>query len=125
MISLITPSAPRPIRAAAKMSGCSTREQCSCEPSAVIIVSARTWVARPPKSAPDPWVPVEIAPATLCRSMSPRFSSARPCSSKRDIEFCDRGASEDSNQPSVVVDVGQPAQPVKAEQQAVGGSNVG
>ena len=48
----------------------------------------------------------------------------QPCSSKRDIEFCNRGASEDSNQPSVVVDVGQPAQPVKAEQQAVRGSNV-
>ncbi len=28
--------------------------------------------------APVPWVPVEIAPEIVCRSMSPRFSIARP-----------------------------------------------
>ena len=39
---------------------------------------ATTWVERLPNFAPVPWVPVEIAPATVWRSMSPRFSIARP-----------------------------------------------
>ena len=39
------------------------------------------WAARPRKRAPVPWVPVEVAPAMVCRSMSPMFSSARPCGS--------------------------------------------
>ncbi|AQA25737.1 FAD-linked oxidoreductase domain protein [Rhodococcus sp. MTM3W5.2] len=56
----------------------SSAEQFITEPSASTICSARTWVARPPKRAPVPWVPVEIAPAMDCTSMSPRFVIARP-----------------------------------------------
>ena len=36
-----------------------------------------TWVASPPNRRPVPWVPVEIAPAMVCSSMSPRLVSAR------------------------------------------------
>ena len=40
-----------------------------------------TWVAMPPRPAPVPCVPVEIAPEIVCASMSPRFGMARPSES--------------------------------------------
>ena len=47
--------------------------------SAVTSRAPTTCVARPPSRAPVPCVPVEIAPAIVCRSMSPRLRIARPC----------------------------------------------
>jgi hypothetical protein len=35
-------------------------------------------VASPPSRAPVPCVPVDTAPDSVCRSMSPRFAIARP-----------------------------------------------
>jgi hypothetical protein len=37
-----------------------------------------------------PWVPVEIAPAAVCTSMSPRFSSANPCVASSPDSSCSR-----------------------------------
>ena len=47
-------------------------------PAAVTNVSPTTCVAMEPKRTPVPWVPVLMAPAMLCTSMSPRFSCASP-----------------------------------------------
>ena len=47
-------------------------------PSASTISSAVTWAAMPPRSRPVPWVPVWIAPATVCSWMSPMFARASP-----------------------------------------------
>ena len=77
----MTPSAPRPTRAAVKRSGCCSAEQDTTDPSASTSSSAATAVAMPPSLAPVPWVPVEIAPAIVCASMSPRFGIARPSAS--------------------------------------------
>jgi hypothetical protein len=78
--STITPSAPRLTRAAAKISGKADAEQRSTSPVPVTSVSPATNEDRQPSAAPVPWVPVEIAPPIVCRSMSPRFGMARPCS---------------------------------------------
>ena len=47
-------------------------------PSARTISSAVTCAAIPPRSRPVPWVPVWIAPATVCSWMSPMFARASP-----------------------------------------------
>src|SRR5829696_4629214 len=76
--AVTTPSAPSPMRAAENTSGRRFASQSSTAPSGVTNCRPRTWVARPPNRAPVPWVPVEKAPATVCRSMSPRFVSDQP-----------------------------------------------
>ena len=81
--SAITPSAPSPTRAARKTSGSRSGEQDSVEPSASTSVSSLTWQERLRSRAPVPCVAVEMAPAMVCASMSPRFSRARPCASSR------------------------------------------
>ncbi len=73
-----TPSAPTDTRAALNRSGFSSAEQETTDPSASTSSRPATWVAMPPRPAPVPWVPVEIAPETVCASMSPRFAIARP-----------------------------------------------
>jgi len=77
----ITPSAPRPTWAAANKSGRCCGEQETTDPSARMSSSAATAVAMPPSRAPVPCVPVEIAPAIVCASMSPRLGIARPSTS--------------------------------------------
>ena len=47
-------------------------------PSASTSSSAVTCMAMPPRSRPVPWVPVWIAPATVCSWMSPMFARASP-----------------------------------------------
>jgi hypothetical protein len=81
--SVTTPSAPTPTRAAANTSGFSVAEQFSTVPVPVTSVSASMKVARQPSLAPVPWVPVDMAPETVCTSMSPRFGTASPCSASR------------------------------------------
>ena len=76
--SAITPSAPSPTRAARKISGSRSCEHTSVEPSASTSVSSATCAEMLRSRAPVPCVAVEIAPAMLCTSMSPRFSIARP-----------------------------------------------
>ncbi len=67
-----------PTRAARKASE-SLASLSSCRtPSAVTISIASICAERLRHFAPVPWVAVEIAPASVCLSMSPRFSSARP-----------------------------------------------
>ncbi|CAM5718043.1 hypothetical protein SGLAM104S_06496 [Streptomyces glaucescens] len=41
-------------------------------------VSAVIWAAIEPESRPVPWVPVLVAPATVCSMMSPMLVSDRP-----------------------------------------------
>ena len=62
VIAVTTPSAPSPIRAAAKTSGFSFSEQVSTEPSAVTSSRPLIWAAIDPESRPVPWVPVLVAP---------------------------------------------------------------
>lgn len=78
VIALITPSAPSPIRAAAKTSGFSSGEQRRTVPSAVTSSSARICADIDAESRPVPWVPVEVAPATVCSMMSPMLVSDSP-----------------------------------------------
>src|SRR2546421_201380 len=79
--SAITPSAPRPTRAARHSSASRWGEHCSVDPSASTSVSSTTCAEMLGRRAPVPCVAVEIAPAIVCTSMSPRFSSASPCPS--------------------------------------------
>src|SRR6185437_4109614 len=76
--SAIAPSAPRPTRAARNTSGSCCSEQASVEPSARTRVSSTTCEEMLRSREPVPCVAVEIAPAMLWTSMSPRFSIARP-----------------------------------------------
>ena len=57
-------------------------------PAAVTTFAPRMRVARPPNRRPVPCVPVEVAPASVCRSMSPRFSMASPCGRSRPGSWC-------------------------------------
>lgn len=75
---MITPSAPSPTRATAKTSGFSRSEQRRTVPSAVTSSRARICAAMDAESRPVPWVPVEVAPATVCSMMSPMLVSDRP-----------------------------------------------
>ena len=51
------------------------------EPSGAITSNASTWAETFWKRSPVPCVPVETEPATVWRSMSPRFSNATPSAS--------------------------------------------
>ncbi|GAA3215574.1 hypothetical protein GCM10020256_17240 [Streptomyces thermocoprophilus] len=66
------------MRAAAKTSGFSFSEQVSTEPSAVTSSSALIWAAIEAESRPVPWVPVLVAPETVCSMMSPMLVSDSP-----------------------------------------------
>ena len=68
----------------------SVAEHRSTEPSPVTRVSARTWVASPPSRLPLPWVPVERAPAMVCRSMSPRLGRASPYAARARLRSASR-----------------------------------
>lgn len=67
-----------PSRAAAKTSGFSFSEHVSSRPSAVTSSSARICAEREAESRPVPWVPVLVAPETVCSMMSPMLVSERP-----------------------------------------------
>jgi hypothetical protein len=74
----IVPSAPIPTRAARSSSGLVAALRWRTLPSARTSSSPSTRAEMLRRRAPVPWVPVEIAPEIVCRSMSPRFSIARP-----------------------------------------------
>ena len=76
--ALIAPSAPIPTRAARSSSGWVAAASCRTLPSASTSSRPSTWAEMLRSRAPVPWVPVEIAPAIVWRSMSPRFSIASP-----------------------------------------------
>ena len=77
--STSTPRAPSPRRTAGSSSGRSVSLTVRSSPVAGRRASRATiCVARPPKPSPVPCVPVEVAPAIVCRSMSPMFGIARP-----------------------------------------------
>ena len=88
--AVITPYAPSPTAAAASSSGSAPESAWTTEPSASTSSRPVTWVASPPYASPVPWVPVEIAPATVCTSTSPRFSSASPCAASSPDSACSR-----------------------------------
>ena len=74
----IAPSAPTPTRAARSSCGSVAALSWRTLPSARTSSSPSTWAEMLRSLAPVPWVPVEIAPAIVWRSMSPRFSIASP-----------------------------------------------
>ena len=74
----IAPSAPMPTRAARSSSGWVAALSWRTPPSASTSSIPSTWAEMLRSRAPVPWVPVEIAPAIVWRSMSPRFSIASP-----------------------------------------------
>ncbi|MGY3679172.1 hypothetical protein ACVWXU_002795 [Streptomyces sp. TE33382] len=78
VIAVITPRAPSPSRAAANTSGFSSAEHRSTVPLAVTSSRPRICADMDAESRPVPWVPVEVAPATVCSMMSPMFVSDRP-----------------------------------------------
>ena len=85
------PSAPSPTRAAANSSASSavpSDRACTSEPSPVTSSSAATCADSDARRPPVPCVPVAIAPATVCRSMSPRLCSARPRPCSRSLSTC-------------------------------------
>jgi hypothetical protein len=83
--AVITPIAPRPIRAASNSSGRSLAEQATVAPSASTSSSPATCPAIEALDRPVPCVPVPIAPETVCAWMSPMFVSARPCSASSSL----------------------------------------
>lgn len=81
VIAVTMPRAPMPIRAAAKTARSSASpfsEQFSSRPSAVTSSRPRIWAAMEAESRPVPWVPVPVAPETVCSMMSPMLVSERP-----------------------------------------------
>ncbi len=110
-----TPSAPRPIRAAWNRSASWSAEQDTMLPSASTISSAVTWAAMPPRSRPVPWVPVWIAPATVCSWMSPMFARASPRASRCSLRSRSRAAGLDRDLPGRGVHRPDGAQPAGAQ----------
>ncbi len=62
------------------MSGSFPRVSSTRSPSAVTRLIARTPAASATWATPEPWVPVELAPATEMCGRDPMFGSARPAS---------------------------------------------
>ena len=79
----IAPRAPTPTRAARSRSPSASSSRTL--PSARTSSIAATWEEMLRSLAPVPWVPVEIEPAIVWRSMSPRFSIASPSSCSRSL----------------------------------------
>ena len=114
-----TPSAPRPTRAASNRpgGGCDraagrTQADTSTRPSARTSSRPATWAAMPPTSRPVPWVPVWIAPATVCTWMSPMLARREPARQQVGVEHPQRAAGLDGDQPGRRVhrpDAGQAA----------------
>jgi hypothetical protein len=75
------PSAPMPSCSAGNDSSDLSRR--TTPPVPVTTVTASTQEASVEWATPVPCVPVEIAPATVCASMSPRFGTARPCAASQ------------------------------------------
>ena len=87
--SVTMPSAPSPSRAACEELGlaasASTRRP-SRRRARGAAPGSRP--ARPCRRSPVPWVPVAIAPASLCRSMSPRLGRAQPKAASSALSTC-------------------------------------
>ena len=83
-----TPIAPSPTRAASKRSGSLCASTVVTAPSEVTSSSRATCEESEAQRPPEPCVPVEMAPATLCRSMSPRLFSASPSPSSWELSRC-------------------------------------
>jgi hypothetical protein len=76
--AVTTPSAPTLTRAARHASGSSRSVTSTIDPSASTSSTACSPADRLGSRPPVPWVPVAVAPAIDCTSMSPRFSNANP-----------------------------------------------
>ena len=75
------PSAPSPTRATSRTSAFSSGVARSRSPVPVTSSSPTTCAASPAAVPPVPWVPVEIAPASVCSAMSPMLCRLRPSAS--------------------------------------------
>ena len=82
------PRAPSPIRASASTSGFSSASARSRVPSPVTISRPATWALSEATRPPVPWVPVEMAPAIVCASMSPMLCRDRPSFSRAVFSSC-------------------------------------
>ena len=89
------------------------------------ISSPATWALREATRPPVPWVPVEIAPAMVCSSMSPRLCSERPSFSSAVFSSCQRGAGQDGDGHRVAVHPDHATQAVGTQEQPVGDGDVG
>src|SRR5215210_1425819 len=83
---VIAPRAPSDTRAARRSS--SPSRSSTSSPVPLTMRSPATCADRLRKRAPVPWVAVEIAPASVCRSMSPWFSMARPRAASCSPSWC-------------------------------------
>jgi hypothetical protein len=72
----VTPSAPRETTEPGKSA--SSRVSVTSSPSALMKVMPETAEASVPLASPEPWVPVEQAPATEMCGSDPRLCRARP-----------------------------------------------
>ena len=86
------PSAPRPSRATANTSGFSVAAAVSTSPLPVTSSRPASWALSEATRPPVPWVPVEVAPATVCSAMSPMLCSDSPSASRAGVEHVQRGA---------------------------------
>ena len=81
-------------------------------------VAPTTCVAMPPNRAPVPWVPVEMAPEIDWRSMSPRFSIARPYGASSAGTWCRRVPASSVTRDALAVDRDEPGEVGEIEQHA-------
>ncbi len=72
------PRAPRPTRAISRTSALCSGEASRTSPVPVTSCSPAIWADRPAATPPVPWVPVDVAPASVCSAMSPMLCSERP-----------------------------------------------
>ena len=77
------------------------------------------------KREPVPWVAVEIAPDTVWRSMSPRFSKASPYPHRVSLSWRSPIPRLDADEPRRLVDVEHAVEPAQVEHQPAGAGGVG
>ena len=120
------PRLPTPTRAARQSSGSESREHSTSEPSAVTSSIASTWLEMFRRRSPVPCVAVEIAPAIVCTSMSPRFSSASPRCVERLAQVArSRSPPSTFDEPALPVDLEHAVHPLEPHHHAVGAGDVG
>ena len=76
-----TPSAPRPTRATWRTSGSRVSVAVTISPVPVTSVRPQTCADKDAATPPVPWVPVEMAPASVCSAMSPMLCRLSPSAS--------------------------------------------
>ena len=121
----IAPRAPTPTRAARSRSASAPAVSSRTLPSARTSSIASTWEEMLRSFAPVPWVPVEIAPAIVWRSMSPRFSIASPSAVQRLVQLGEDRPAPHPDQAGAGVGVDHAAERRDVDHRAVGHRRLG